>query len=109
MKPVSLPLLANRRAAWLLLAASFTTISLVPKVLFGNADPRNSVSFALQPGDHICIIGNALAERTQHDGWLETYLHARFPKHDLTIRHLGFSGDEVAGFTDQPDANHRLR
>ena len=42
------------------------------------ADP-----FALQVGDHICIIGNTLAERMQYDGWLETLLHARFPKHDL--------------------------
>lgn len=55
------------------------------------ADP-----FALQVGDHICIIGNTLAERMQYDGWLETLLHARFPKHDLVIRNLGFSGDEVA-------------
>src|SRR5438552_5862244 len=50
----------------------------------------------LQPGDHIAIIGNALADRMQHDGWLETVLVARFPEHDLTIRHLGFCGDEVA-------------
>jgi glucose/arabinose dehydrogenase/lysophospholipase L1-like esterase len=54
------------------------------------ADP-----FVLHAGDHICIIGNTLAERMQYDGWLETLLHARFPKHDLVIRNLGFSGDEV--------------
>src|SRR5678815_4213518 len=50
----------------------------------------------LKKGDHICIIGNTLAERMQYDGWLETVLHARFPKHDLVIRNLGFSGDEIA-------------
>src|SRR5262245_9920275 len=49
----------------------------------------------LQPGDHICVIGNTLADRMQHDGWLETLLHARFPKHQLTYRDLGFSGDEL--------------
>ena len=32
----------------------------------------------------------------QYDGWLETLLYARFPKHDLVIRNLGFSGDEIA-------------
>ena len=48
-------------------------------------------------GDHICIIGNTLADRMQHDGWLETYLQARFPEHDLVIRNLGFSGDELNG------------
>ena len=35
--------------------------------------------FVLQPKDHICIIGNTLAERMQFDGWLETRLHAWFP------------------------------
>jgi len=49
----------------------------------------------LNKGDHICIIGNTLAERMQHDGWLEAVLVARFPEHDLTFRNLGFSGDEL--------------
>src|SRR5262245_1767184 len=109
MKTPSHPLLSNRRAAVLVLAAILSAFPLVPKLPFGHADPQKPHSFSLQPGDHICIIGNALAERMQHDGWLETYLHARFPKHDLTIRNLGFSGDEVAGFTDQPNSNHSLR
>src|SRR3954470_280949 len=60
------------------------------------ARPRAADPFLLNPGDHICIIGNTLAERMQHDGWLETSLHARFPKHDLVLRNLGFSGDEIA-------------
>ena len=51
--------------------------------------------FKLEKGDHICIIGNTLADRMQHDGWVETYLHARLPNHDLTIRNLGYSGDEI--------------
>ncbi len=49
----------------------------------------------IKPGDHISIIGNTLADRMQHDGWLETGLHARFPTHKLVIRNLGFSGDEL--------------
>src|SRR5215213_9476827 len=49
----------------------------------------------LQPKDHIVIVGNALAERMQYDGWLETMLHARFPRHELVVRNLGFSGDDV--------------
>jgi putative heme-binding domain-containing protein len=31
----------------------------------------------------------------QHHGWLETMLQARFPTHELVIRNLGFSGDEL--------------
>ncbi|QDU19374.1 PVC-type heme-binding CxxCH protein [Urbifossiella limnaea] len=66
-------------------------------------------AFRLERGDHVCFVGNTLAERMQHDGWVETYLHARHPEHDLTVRNLGFSGDEVGGYTAQPDFNKRLR
>ncbi|MBI2948803.1 MAG: HEAT repeat domain-containing protein [Verrucomicrobia bacterium] len=52
-------------------------------------------NLTLNKGDHICIIGNTLADRMQHFGWLETLLQARFPKHELVIRNLGFSGDEL--------------
>jgi glucose/arabinose dehydrogenase len=52
--------------------------------------------FALQPNEHICIVGNTLGERMQYDGWLETVIQARFPKHELVFRNLAFSGDEVA-------------
>ena len=54
-----------------------------------------AATFELREKEHIAIIGNQLAERMQYDGWLETMLHARFPRHDLVIRNLGFSGDEV--------------
>src|SRR6476646_5666032 len=60
------------------------------------AVPRAANPFTLNPGDHICLIGNQLAERMQYDGWLDTLLYARFPRHDLVIRNLGCSGDEVA-------------
>lgn len=49
----------------------------------------------LNKGDRIAIIGNTMADRMQHDGWLDTLLHARFPGHDLVIRNLGFAGDEL--------------
>ena len=49
----------------------------------------------LQQGDHVTIIGNLLAERMQHDGWVETLVQQRLPDHDLSFRNLGFSGDEL--------------
>src|SRR5687767_8630152 len=49
----------------------------------------------LRKGDHICIIGNTLADRMQHHGWLETRLAARFGERELVVRNLGFSGDEL--------------
>jgi glucose/arabinose dehydrogenase/lysophospholipase L1-like esterase len=70
------------------LAVAFAVVWTAP--VGKAADP-----FVLHTGEHIAIIGNTLAERMQFDGWLETLLHARFPKHDLVIRNLGFSGDEI--------------
>ena len=49
----------------------------------------------LKPGDNISYIGNTLATRMQHHAWLETYLHAAYPKHNLTFRNLSFPGDEL--------------
>jgi len=50
---------------------------------------------ALQKGDHVAIIGGGLADRLQHDGWLETLIQKTYPQHQLMIRNLAFSGDEV--------------
>jgi hypothetical protein len=53
-------------------------------------------SFTLNPGEHVAIIGNGLADRMQHHGWLETMIHAANPAHQLVVRNLAFPGDEVA-------------
>jgi len=58
-------------------------------------EAKPAAKLEIHKGDHICIIGNTLAERMQHDGWLETMFHSRFPTHDLVFRNLGFSGDEL--------------
>src|SRR5829696_171049 len=58
----------------------------------------------LEKGQHVCVIGNALAERMQHHGWMETLIHTRFPEHELVFRNMGYSGDEVP-----LDFPHRLR
>ncbi|HEX4130109.1 MAG TPA: PVC-type heme-binding CxxCH protein [Pirellulales bacterium] len=57
--------------------------------------PAHAAGFELKKGDHVCIIGNTLADRMQHHGWLETLLQARFPQHELVVRNLGFPGDEL--------------
>src|SRR5262249_10180650 len=49
----------------------------------------------LKRGDKIALIGNTLADRMQHFGNFETLLHSRFPHHELVVRNLGFSGDEL--------------
>ena len=76
-----------------ILSMCLVTAALLSTVPVGGTA---AAPFVLQPKDHICIIGNTLAERMQLDGWLETMLYARFPRLDLTIRNLGYTGDEVA-------------
>ncbi|MFT5302046.1 MAG: glucose/arabinose dehydrogenase, partial [Mariniblastus sp.] len=49
----------------------------------------------LEPNDNVCYLGNTLADRMQHHGWLETYIHALHPTHELTFRNLGFAADEL--------------
>ncbi len=53
-------------------------------------------TLTLNKQDRICILGNTLADRMQHDGWLEAMVHARYPEHELFIRNLGFSGDQLS-------------
>ena len=56
----------------------------------------------VSPGAHVCIIGGGAAEAMQHSGWLEVFLHSRFPGHRLVIRNLAVEGDEI-------DPHKRLR
>lgn len=46
-------------------------------------------------GNRIVLIGNTLAEREQYFGHWETLLHSRFPDHELVVRNLGWSADEL--------------
>ena len=46
-------------------------------------------------GDHVSVIGNTTADRLQHHGWLETYIHAMHPDSELTFRNLAVPGDEL--------------
>ena len=55
----------------------------------------HAADLQLNKGDHICYIGNTMADRMQHYPWLETYIHALHPNHNLTFRNLGLAGDEV--------------
>ena len=78
-------------------AAMFAAAGLLTAsgVLRSADEAKPAARLDIHKGDHICLIGNTLADRMQHDGWLETYLYSRFPNDDLVIRDLGFSGDEI--------------
>ena len=52
--------------------------------------------FAFEKGDRVCVIGNSLADRMQHDGWMETLIQRENPQLQLSFRDLAVCGDEVA-------------
>ncbi|QTN33314.1 c-type cytochrome [Akkermansiaceae bacterium] len=54
-----------------------------------------SAQLPLQKGDTVCLIGNGLADRMQHDGWVETAIQAALPDQNLAFRNLAFTGDTV--------------
>ncbi|HHM11948.1 MAG TPA: dehydrogenase, partial [Planctomycetaceae bacterium] len=75
----------------LLLAALGIAIATWPAI----ERAASAEELALKPGDTVCYVGNGLADRMQHDGYLETLIQSYFPKHQLVFRNLGYTGDEV--------------
>jgi putative heme-binding domain-containing protein len=86
-------MLLPRRAALFAPVLALATLAAAAPLRAG--EPGKPARLEIRPGDRITLIGNAFADRMQHDGWLEAYLHTRFPTHDLVFRNLGFTGDEV--------------
>src|SRR5688572_22801953 len=72
--------------------AAFLCLAFLPAAI---GAPAATPRLTLNKGDHIAIIGNALADRMQHFGHLETLIHAKFPQHELVVRNLAVAGDEV--------------
>jgi mono/diheme cytochrome c family protein/lysophospholipase L1-like esterase len=57
--------------------------------------PAAHAQLPLQKNDTVCMIGNALADRMQHDGWVETIIQSSLPGQNLSFRTLAVSGDTV--------------
>ncbi len=57
--------------------------------------PADAAAFEFKDGDTVCLIGNALADRMQHDGWFETVLQSELKGKEVAFRNLGFTGDTV--------------
>lgn len=71
----------------------FSITATVLGLLLSSGAAR-AATLELRPGDHICLVGNALGERMQFGNSWETLLYQRFPKHELVVRNLCFPGDE---------------
>lgn len=73
---------------WFLIGSVFWLLSTLVHI-------TSAAEFELRQGDHICYVGNTLADRMQHHGWLETMIQSRFSNRELVFRNLGFSADEL--------------
>lgn len=71
--------------------------------IYANVAPRaeeakpvlTELPINLKKGSRIALIGNGLLERSQDHGWLEAMLQQRYPDHEIIVRNLAWSGDEV--------------
>ena len=50
---------------------------LLPAFFLAMAPLSAQAAFKFEKGDRICYIGNALADRMQHDGWVETLIQSK--------------------------------
>ena len=51
--------------------------------------------FEFKKGDSVCLIGNSLPDRFNHDGWFEAVLQSELKGKEVRFRNLGFTGDTV--------------
>ncbi|WP_153556406.1 PVC-type heme-binding CxxCH protein [Roseimaritima sediminicola] len=65
--------------------------------------------FTFEQDDVVAIYGNGLADRMQHDPWVETVLQSQLKDKNLRFRNMSFSGDMVnkrprnEGFTNDEE------
>ena len=66
-------------------------------------------AFRFQPSDTVAIYGNGLADRMQHDPWVEAVLQSKLKGMNVRFRNMSFAGDMVnkrprnEGFTNDDE------
>ncbi len=72
--------------------------------IYGNKAPRaakiepieTTLPLKISSNSRIALIGNTLFDRARHYGHFESLLHQMFPKHNLVVRNLSWSADEIS-------------
>jgi len=54
---------------------------------------KDKLPFAFKKGDTVAILGNGLADRMQHDAWMETVLQSGLKGQNVSFRNMSVSGD----------------
>jgi glucose/arabinose dehydrogenase/lysophospholipase L1-like esterase len=106
--------MSRKTVLWALAVLGIAAIGVTAWYVSRHDDPPPAKALGLrfQAKDRVVIVGNAFAERMQYFGHFETLLHARFPDHNLTVRNLGYAGDELTTPTTRAigffDHGHKL-
>ena len=72
-------------------------------------DAKKSNAFEFKQDDVVAIYGNGLADRMQHEPWVESILQARLAGKNVSFRNMSFAGDLFSkrprskGFTNDKD------
>ncbi|QDS94967.1 Cytochrome c-552 precursor [Roseimaritima multifibrata] len=74
--------------------AVLLAIGLMPLV-WGIPPAAADEPFEFKANDVVAIYGNGLADRMQHDPWVETVLQAELQGKNVRFRNMSFSGDMV--------------
>lgn len=103
----------NRMSTCSNISRAFGLALILGGLSLANAAKIQAEDFQLVDGDRVVLIGGTLVERDTRDGYLETRLTARWPRHNITFRNLGWSGDTVwgdarAGFDTRAEGFGRL-
>ncbi len=69
-------------------------VSIAGFAPFG-ATAYGDAPFSFEANDVVAIYGNGLADRMQHDPWVETVLQSHLKGMDVSFRNMSFSGDLV--------------
>jgi len=85
--------------------------SLVVACVMLSAIPQSHAAqpFVFQPNDVVAVYGNGLADRMQHDPWVETVLQSHLKGKNVSFRNMSFAGDMVnkrprnKGFTNDAE------
>jgi putative membrane-bound dehydrogenase-like protein len=59
---------------------------------------KDELPFSFKNGDTVAILGNGLADRMQHDAWMETVLQSALKGKNVSFRNMSFSGDRPNKF-----------
>ena len=109
LKPLFIKMLSDKKYRSQLLRGITIWTCRLCLVAAATLHPTHYVSaedFSFQNGDVVAIYGNGLADRMQHDPWVETVLQNHLKGMDIRFRNMSFSGDTVdrkprsKGFTD---------